>query len=219
MTETKTEDRPLRIDLVSDVVCPWCSVGYQRLQTALQDFPDLKVELNFQPFELNPNMPSEGQNVTEHIAEKYGSDLEAIEQNRAHLRAVGEAEGITFSMANDARIYNTFQAHKLLHKAQQLGTQKALKLALMEAYFAGHQDVSSEEVLVEIACANGFTEAMARDTLADETISRQVRAIEQQYTAMGISAVPTFIFNQQFSVSGAHDAATLAGVIKDISNR
>jgi len=208
----------LRIDMVSDVVCPWCSIGYQRLQAALRSFPELKVELNFQPFELNPLMPAEGQNVNEHIAEKYGADDATIEQNRVRLRAQGKAEGVTFKMDSEARIYNTFLAHKLLHKAEELGTQEALKLALMEAYFAHRRNVSSPEVLADIASAHGFSQELVAETLADEDLSQQVRATQDQYKAMGISAVPTFIFNQQYTVSGAHEAATLVNVIKDITS-
>jgi len=209
----------LRIDMVSDVVCPWCSIGYQRLQAALRNFPEMEVELNFQPFELNPHMPSEGQNVNEHIAEKYGADDATIEQNRQRLRAQGEAEGVTFKMDSEARIYNTFLAHKLLHKAEELGTQEALKLALMEAYFAHRRDVSSPEVLADIASDHGFSSELTADTLADEDITQQVRAAQDQYKAMGISAVPTFIFNQQYTVSGAHEADTLVNVIKDITSQ
>lgn len=219
MKDAAASANALRIDMVSDVVCPWCSIGYQRLQAALRNFPGLKVELNFQPFELNPHMPPEGQNVNEHIAEKYGADDATIEQNRMRLRAQGEAEGVTFKMDSEARIYNTFLAHKLLHKAEALGTQEALKLALMEAYFAHRRDVSSPEVLADIASAHGFSQELVTETLADEEISKQVRAAQDRYKGMGISAVPTFIFNQQYTVSGAHEAATLENVIRDLLSK
>ncbi len=219
MNATAPTNATLQIDMVSDVVCPWCSIGYQRLKKALAEFPDLAVELNFRPFELNPSMPREGQNVNEHIAEKYGADPSSIEQNRARLRAVGEEEGVHFKMDGEGRIYNTFLAHKLLHEAEALGTQEALKVALMQAYFSERMDVSSPEVLVEIASRHGFSKESAEAVLADETVTQQVREEQRSYSNMGISAVPTFIFNGQYSMSGAHDVSTLSNVIKDILSK
>ncbi len=216
MSVLESADKTLRIDLVSDVVCPWCSIGYQRLQKALQAFPDLKVELNFRAFELNPNMGREGQNVNEHIAEKYGADEAGIEQNRQRLRAVGEAEGVHFKMDAEGRIYNTFLAHKLLHESAKLGTQEALKIDLMQAYFSERRDVSSPSVLVEIATRHGFSKEGAEAILADDAVARAVREEQSLYSKMGITAVPTFIFNGQYSMSGAHDVATLNNVIGDI---
>ena len=117
---TLAANTTLTIDMVSDVVCPWCIIGYKRLQQALKQYPDLKVELTFQPFELNPNMPPEGQNINEHIAEKYGSDEATIESNRQQLRSLGLDLGITFDMNATSRVWNTFKAHKLLMRAEQL---------------------------------------------------------------------------------------------------
>ena len=208
----------LRIDMVSDVVCPWCTIGYQRLQRALEQFPDLQVELVFQPFELNPQMPAEGQNVNEHIAEKYGADEATTARNRAQLRALGEAEGITFNAGSESRIYNTFLAHKLLLKAEELGNQERLKLALFEAYFAERKNVSDPEVLMNIAEQNGFSQQQAREVLDDAVLSQQVREKERQFSSMGISAVPTFVFEGQYTISGAQEPEVLANVIRDILN-
>jgi len=208
--------KTLRIDMVSDVVCPWCSIGYQRLKKALKAFPELKVELNFRAFELNPSMPREGQNVNEHIAEKYGASDAGIEQNRQRLREVGEAEGVHFKMDSEGRIYNTFLAHKLLHESEKLGTQEALKIDLMQAYFSERRDVSSPEVLVDIALRHGFSKECAEAILADDTVTQAVRDEQSLYSKMGITAVPTFIFNGQYSMSGAHDVSTLNNIIGDI---
>ncbi|MGI9292540.1 MAG: DsbA family oxidoreductase, partial [Pseudomonadales bacterium] len=191
----ETVPSSLRIDMVSDVVCPWCAIGYQRLQQALQMFPELIIELTFQPFELNPQMPEEGQNVNEHLAQKYGLDAATIEQNRESLRAIGEGEGVIFNADSESRVYNTFLAHKLLLKAEEIGTQENVKLALMRAYFADLKNISAPEVLLEIAIDNGFSREQAQTALQDETLSEQVRRKEQHYTRMGISAVLTFVFN------------------------
>ncbi|NIB41572.1 DsbA family oxidoreductase [Pseudomaricurvus alkylphenolicus] len=211
------EQSVLRIDMVSDVVCPWCTIGYQRLQKALSQFPDLKVELSFKPFELNPAMPPEGQNVNEHIAEKYGLDVPTIEHNRLQLRAVAAEEGVTFTSDSESRIYNTFLAHKLLLRAEAMGTQTALKLALFRAYFEERRNISDAETLVDIAEQNGFSREQAMAALEDEALSQAVRIEENAYRSMGITAVPTFIFNQQYSVSGAQDAGVLGNVIQEIT--
>ncbi|MFT5690847.1 MAG: putative DsbA family dithiol-disulfide isomerase [Oceanicoccus sp.] len=206
----------LNIDIVSDVVCPWCTIGYQRLQAALTKFPELNVKITFQPFELNPAMPPEGQNVNEHIAEKYGSNQATIDANRKNLRELGESEGVKFDTHSDSRIYNTFLAHKLLLKTEGTDAQKGLKLALFDAYFAQRKDISNPEVLIKIALENGFTLNEANETLADETLSQLLREKEQYFIDRGISAVPAFIFNNQYQVSGAQDPTVLGGVISQI---
>lgn len=221
---TSTNATPtLRIDMVSDIVCPWCTIGYERLQTAINTLqheqPALKVDLCFQPFELNPQMPPIGQNVNEHIAQKYGSDDATTNDNRARIKALAAAEGLTFNTHSESRIYNTFLAHKLLHKAQELGTQQSLKLALFEAYFGQGKNISEPQVLIDIAVEHGFTPALAQQVIDDDAIAQAVREQQQLYTQMGVSAVPTYVFNQQFTVSGAQDAPTLANVLRDILNK
>jgi predicted DsbA family dithiol-disulfide isomerase len=213
-SNTSTGKPPaLHIDMVSDVVCPWCAIGYQYLQQALQRLPELEVELVFQPFELNPKMPPEGQNVNQHIAEKYGSDAATIKQNRQQLHSIGEAVGVVFKGDDDSRIYNTFLAHKLLLKAETLGNQQRLQMALMQAYFGENQDISSGSVLLDIAIECGFTREQAKSALTDQELAQQVHAREAHYRSMDITAVPTFIFNQQYMISGAQDADVLCDVI------
>ncbi|GAA3946495.1 DsbA family oxidoreductase [Allohahella marinimesophila] len=209
----------LKIDMVSDVVCPWCIIGYQRLQQALKQYPDLKVELTFQPFELNPNMPPEGQNINEHIAEKYGSDEATIEHNRQQMRSLGMDLGITFDTDAGSRIWNTFMAHKLLMRAEQLGRQTPLAMALFEAYFSERKNVSDPEILVDIAAKNGLSREEAQTALDDEALGQQVRALEDDYRRVGVSAVPTFIFNDMYSVSGAQDPVVLGKVIAEILDK
>lgn len=209
----------LHIDMVSDVVCPWCAIGYQYLQQALQRFPELEVALVFQPFELNPKMPPEGQNVNQHITEKYGSDTATIKQNRLQLRSIGEALGVVFKGDDESRIYNTFLAHKLLLKAEDFGNQEQLQMALMRAYFAQNRDISSKSVLLDIAIECGFTREQAEAALTDQQLAQQLRARESYYTNQDIAAVPTFIFNQQYMISGAQDADVLCNVIGKILDK
>jgi len=213
---TTAANTTLKIDMVSDVVCPWCIIGYKRLQQALKQYPNLNVELTFQPFELNPDMPPGGQNINEHIAEKYGSDEATIENNRKQMRSLGLDLGITFDMHAQSRIWNTFKAHKLLLRAEQLGKQTPLALALFEAYFADGTNVSDADELVDIAALNGFSREEAQAALDDEELGQQVRALEEDYRRVGVSAVPTFVFNDMYSVSGAQDPVVLGKVITEI---
>ncbi|WP_284395044.1 DsbA family oxidoreductase, partial [Dyella lipolytica] len=148
MADTKN----LKIDFVSDVVCPWCAIGLKSLEQALQRLNgEVVAELHFQPFELNPDMVPEGEGVAEHLAHKYGSTPEQMTKNQEGIRQRGAALGFTFNMDKRSRIYNTFDAHRLLHWAELEGKQQALKLALLQAYFGEGENVSSHEVLARVA--------------------------------------------------------------------
>ncbi len=217
---TDTTAKSIRIDMVSDVVCPWCIIGYQKLLKAIDQaklaHPELEVDIVFQPFELNPNMPPEGQNVNEHIAEKYGADQRTIDDNRARMKAVGAELGVVFNSGDQARIYNTFEAHKLLHDAQRLGLQLPLKLALFDAYFTQRLDISNRETLIGLAAKVGFPEDQARAALDDSDLDDVVRRELQQFINLGVSSVPTFIFEQKYSVNGAQEPQVLQQVIEDV---
>ncbi len=214
------QSKSLRIDMVSDVVCPWCIIGYQKLLKAIdrvmQARPELNVDIVFQPFELNPNMPPQGQNINEHIAEKYGADQRTIDDNRARMKAVGEPLGIVFNTTEQTRIYNTFEAHKLLHYAHSLGLQRPLKLALFDAYFTRRSDISNREVLIELAVEVGLVEALSRQALESRELDSLVRAQQQRYINSGISSVPTFIFEQKYSISGAQEPQLLQQTIEKL---
>lgn len=210
----------LRIDMVSDVVCPWCIIGYQKLLRALaqvqQSRPDVEIEVVFQPFELNPHMRPEGQNVNEHIAEKYGADQRTIDENRARMKAVGAELGVIFNSSDQARIYNTFDAHKLLHYAQTMGVQLALKLALFDAYFTQRLDISNQEVLIQLGVDVGLSEDQCRSVLSDTDLDKDVRGELQNFINLGVTSVPTFIFDQKYSVNGAQEPQVLQQVIEQV---
>ena len=158
---------PLRIDFVSDVACPWCVVGLRSLQKALEAVGDkVEVELHFQPFELNPDMPPEGENTTEHVARKYGANPERSAASRNAIRESGEALGFQFNYNSESRIWNTFDAHRLLHWAGLEGRQMVLKEALFTVNFTEQKSTSDHEVLVGAAKAAGLDEAKAREFLA-----------------------------------------------------
>lgn len=207
---------PLKIDFVSDISCPWCVVGLRALDQALEALGDeVSAQIHFQPFELNPNMPAEGQDIVEHIAEKYGSTPEQIEANRENIRARGAELGFEFA-AGDRRIYNTFDAHRLLHWAGLEGRQQALKEALFAAYFSDLKDPSNHRTLADIAQRIGLDRVRAEAVLASNEFAAEVREAEQLWVSRGVSSVPTIVFNDQYAVSGGQPVDVFMGAIRQI---
>jgi len=212
--------KPVKIDFVSDVVCPWCAVGLNALEQAIARVGDeLQVELHFQPFELNPQMAAEGEDVTEHLTHKYGISEAQITQNGEAIRARGEALGFTFDMARRRRIYNTFDAHRLLHWAgeQSPQRQRQLKHALLRAYFTEGENVSAPEVLATVAEEVGLDGARARAILASDEYAEAVRAQEAFYRQQGIQAVPSVIFNDRHLVQGGQPVELFEQALRQLS--
>ena len=200
---------PLRVDIVSDVVCPWCIIGYKQLGRALDAMPgQFDVTLRWHPFELNPQMPPEGEDLREHLARKYGAPPEQGRAVRSRLTALGESLGFTFDYFEGMRIVNTFLAHQLLHWAAEQGKQTALKLALFEAFFSRREDVSDPGVLVAVAGRVGLSHREAAAVLADGCCAAAVRAEQQAWLDREVHAVPHFIFNERYAVPGAQEADT-----------
>jgi predicted DsbA family dithiol-disulfide isomerase len=207
---------PLKIDFVSDVSCPWCVIGLRALTQALDGLGDeVKAEIHFQPFELNPNMPAEGQDINEHIFEKYGSTPEQSRQSREVIRQRGAELGFTFSQG-DRRIYNTFDAHRLLHWAELVGKQQALKEALFAAYFTDHANPSDHKVLAAVAEQVGLDRQRAEAILASGEYAAEVRELEQLWVSRGVSSVPTIVFNDRYAVSGGQPVEAFADAIRQI---
>jgi predicted DsbA family dithiol-disulfide isomerase len=207
---------PLKIDFVSDVSCPWCVVGLRALDQALEALgDDVSAQIHFQPFELNPNMPAEGQDIIEHIAEKYGSSPEQIAANQQNIRDRGAELGFEFA-GGERRIYNTFDAHRLLHWAEQQGRQQALKEALFTAYFSDLKDPSNHQTLADIARRVGLDRMRAEAILASNEFAAEVREAEQLWIARGVSSVPTIVFNDQYAVSGGQPVDVFIGAIRQI---
>ena len=197
------EKLKLRIDFVSDVSCPWCIIGLRSLEIALERTRDrIDADLHFQPFELNPQMPPEGENIVEHIAHKYGSTPEQSEAARKTMRARADALGFTMSMTAESRIYNTFDSHRLLHWASLEWRQLALKHALFSAYFSQGQNISDHAVLVDAAAAAGLDPDSARSILSSGEYSGEVREAEHRWTSRGVSAVPAIILDGRHLISG-----------------
>ncbi|MGS1077644.1 DsbA family oxidoreductase [Pseudoxanthomonas beigongshangi] len=212
--------QPVKIDFVSDVVCPWCAIGLQSLEQAIARIGgDLQVELHFQPFELNPQMQAGGEDVIEHLTRKYGMSAEQARSNSEAIRQRGEALGFTFDMDRRRRMVNTFDAHRLLHWAgnEDLDKQRALKHALLRAYFTDGQDVSSADVLATVAGTVGLDEARARAILGSDEYADAVRAQQRFYQEHGISAVPSVVFNDRHLIQGGQPVDTFEQALRQLS--
>jgi predicted DsbA family dithiol-disulfide isomerase len=207
---------PIRIDFVSDVACPWCAVGLKSLEQALERIGDrLAVTLCFQPFELNPQMPPEGEDATEHLMRKYGSTPEQLERNREVLRARGAELGFVFNKRE--RIYNTFDAHRLLHWAALEGRALELKHALLQAYLTDGEDVSSARTLLRLAKGVGLNEQRAQRLLATDLYAGDVRAQERHYIEHGINSVPSVIINRRHLIQGGQPVETFERALRRIA--
>jgi predicted DsbA family dithiol-disulfide isomerase len=215
----------LKIDFVSDVSCPWCVIGLRALDQALDKVKgDISADLHFQPFELNPQMGPEGQEITEHITQKYGISAAQADANRENIRARGAELGFRFAMATDAgggrsRIYNTFDAHRLLHWAEtvSLDKQKALKEALFAAYFTDGQSPASHDVLVRVAGEVGLDTAQAKAVLSSDQYTDEVRAQAQFYIGQGIRSVPAVIINDRHLISGGQPVEVFEQALRQIA--
>ncbi|MEH6447093.1 MAG: DsbA family oxidoreductase [Oleispira sp.] len=194
----------VRIDIISDVMCPWCVIGYKGLTQALEQLEgELVADVHWQPFELNPNMPEQGQELAEHITEKYGSTPEQSRENRDHITQLGAKLGFQFNFTEGQRILNTFKAHQLLHWAgESSDKQTELKMALLNAYFTEGRDVSNNDVLVQIISEIGLDADFARKLLDDQVYAGDVRALQEQWRQLGVTAVPTFIIDEKYMISG-----------------
>lgn len=210
-----TQATPLQIDFISDIACPWCAIGLSSLLRALDNLGDaVDARIAVHPFELSPDMPAGGASLVEYLGKKYGRTPEQIAETQEAIRERGASVGFTFGPRT--HVYNTFDAHRLLHWAGLEGKQLALKLALLRAYHGDCQDVSEREVLVQAAQSAGLNADEARKVLENGTYAYEVRAEEAQVQAMGIQSVPAIVFNQQYLISGGQPVETFENAIRQI---
>lgn len=207
--------QPLTIDFVSDIACPWCAIGLSSLQLALSRVGDaVDAQIVVHPFELNPQMAPEGQAIVDYLGKKYGRTPEQIEETQAMIRERGASVGFEFGPRT--HVYNTFDAHRLLHWAGLEGEQLPLKLALLRAYHSEGRDPSNHDVLVEVAQSVGLDAEAASKVLQNGDYADEVRAEEEEFQSHGIQSVPAIIFNRRYLVSGGQPVETFEQVIQQI---
>ena len=212
----------LKIDFVSDISCPWCAIGLCALEQALDRLSgEVTPELRFQPFELNPAMPPEGQDITEHLTQKYGTTPAQQADIRESIRLRGASLGFVFRKEGRDRIYNTFDAHRLLHWAGGVdvgpGKQRALKKRLFEAYFTEGESPASHAVLLRVVGEVGLDVVRAREILASDAFATQVRERERFYQSAGIDSVPAIIINDRHLISGGQPVEVFEQSLRQIA--
>ncbi len=203
---------PIRVDIVSDVVCPWCVIGYHQLAKAARD-TQTKLDIYWHPFELNPQMAEGGENLREHLAAKYGTTLEGSIKARARLTEMGAALGFTFNYADDMRMYNTFRAHQLINWATEQGKGHEMKQALFAAFFTHREDVSDMQVLADAAVGIGLNRANALAMLQSGERADGVRQKEEFWIRQGVQGVPAMVFDQRHLVTGAQGEENYARIL------
>lgn len=197
----------IKIDFVSDIACPWCAVGLGNLNKAIAQLGDKAVfEVHFRPFELNPKMSKGGQDVIEHLTEKYGSSIEEVKINQANIRTKAIEAGFEFHSEGRKRVYNTFDSHRLLYWAGQehgLDKQATLKKELLNTYFCLAVNLDDQENLLEAVTRSGLSRARAQEILESNEFTDEVRQEESFYINAGINSVPSMILNDQYLLQGA----------------
>lgn len=198
---------PIRIDFISDPVCPWCAIALQELAQALERLPaELEIELAFQPFELNPDMPAAGQDAVEHIMQKYGRSAADVARSQENITARGLEIGFHFDLRKRTHFYNTFDAHRLMRWAETRGKQRPLAHLLFRAYFSDGRNISDRETLASLAGDVGLARDEALEVLSSGQFSREVQEREHYYTSRGVHAVPAVVLNGKHLISGAQAA-------------
>ncbi len=206
----------IKIDFVSDVVCPWCIIGYKRLQQAINELGiQSQVNIEWQPFELNPDMPVEGEDLSEHIARKYGSTPDESERNVAQVTKLGAQVGFKFDYFDGMRIVNTRDAHILLGYAKEHGKQTELQMHLFNAYFNERKDISDRQVLVQALQQATLNSDEALLQLENNEALEHVKASESFWRDQEVSSVPTLVFNRTSAVTGAQSVETYKQILTE----
>ena len=210
--------RSLKIDFVSDIVCPWCAIGLGGLEAALQRLDgEISADIHFQPFELHPDMPAGGEDLAARLAAKYDRSPEEMAVAYAQMAARAAEVGVDMVRRPDARIYNTFDAHRLLHWAELTGRQAALKHALFETYFTRGEALDDPDVLAAAAATAGLSADEAREVLSSGRYAEQVRLAERRWRALGVNSVPTVIVEGRYMISGGQPAEAFEQALRRIA--
>ncbi|MCB0490263.1 MAG: DsbA family oxidoreductase [Cyclobacteriaceae bacterium] len=207
----------ITIDIVSDVVCPWCYIGKRRVERAMKELDgEFQFEVNYLPFELNPQMPAEGRNQKEYLTEKFGGD-ERYQKLTDNVTQIAKGEGLIFNYDKQLKSPNTRNAHRLIWFAKTVGKQTAMKEALMKAYFEQGLDLTQNSTLIEIATSVGVDPKRVEALLSSDEGLVEVQYLEQMNHQRGISGVPFYIVNGKYGISGAQPSETFINAFRDIS--
>ena len=206
----------LTIDIISDVVCPWCYIGKRRLETALAQYAELNPdaappEIRWRPFQLNPDMPLEGIPRCEYIRKKFGPNGGA---NYKRVAAVGADEGLEMDFDGITQQPNSLPAHSIIDLAEPGEEQDRVVEAMFNAYFIDNVDFTKNENLIEIAVGAGLPKALVEARLSDPGAVEEVRTADEEARGMGVEGVPFFVFNKRVTLSGAHEPATMLAAIR-----
>ena len=208
----------LHIDIVSDIACPWCAIGFARLQQAMMQLNgEMQITVSWRAFELNPDPDAPPLPITEALSRKYGRPADAIIAAQNDMMRIGSELGLNFSRMQERMTRNTFDGHRLVKWAAQFDRQSAMKMALFDAYFGAAADITDHRVLTDCATAAGLSAEEASAVLGSDQFSEQVRTEERHYQQAGINSVPAFIINQQFLISGAQEPDTLVSALREIA--
>lgn len=209
----------LQIDIVSDIACPWCAIGYARLEQAMATLADdMAFNIEWHPFELNPDGASDGEHILQALSRKYGRTPAEMKAQQGSMMDIAAGLGLNFRKLQERHTRNTFDAHRLVAWAGEQGHQTVLKSAFFDAYFGHAENVSDPDILVRCVDSVGLDGSRAREILASDDYAKTVREDEARYQQAGVSAVPAFIINQQYMISGAQEPDTLVQTFREIDN-
>ena len=209
----------IKLDIISDVVCPWCLVGYKHLEAAINELGlQDRIDIEWQPFELNPDMPPEGENLREHVARKYGSTAEDSQRARERIAKLGAEHGFFFNYFDEMKMVNTLDAHIMLEFAKEYDKQTELKMRLFNAFFSEKKDISDRQVLLEEIATVGLDKQTAQSRLEDTAHRDAIRSVEADWQQLGVSAVPTVVFNRTSALTGAQEVETYKQVLTELVN-
>ncbi|MBW4934044.1 DsbA family oxidoreductase [Marinobacter sp. F4206] len=209
----------VHIDIVSDIACPWCAIGYARLEKAMAELKDeMAFSIEWHAFELNPDPEGDGEPILQALSRKYGRSPEEMQASQAHMMEIASGLGLNFSKLQERHTRNTFDAHRLVKWAGEQGRQTEMKMACFDAYFGRAENIASPDVLVKCAESIGLDGEEARGILASDRYAKTVREDEGRYRQAGVSAVPAYIVNQKYMISGAQEPATLVGAFREIAS-
>ena len=207
---------PLQIDIISDVMCPWCIIGYRQLEEALEA-TGTEHEIRWHPFELNPQLPPEGQSITENFQKKYASPPEKTRETVQMYADIGAELGFEFNLDDDSKMYNSFNLHQLLHWANQQGRKNDLEMALFKAHFTDGREMSDTAVLADVAAEIGLDRAEALEVLEDQRFASAVREEQKFWIDQGITGVPAVVFDRQHLVTGAQGVENFTSIVNQLT--